>query len=56
MAVSGEQRRALQMLAESPLGVTEAIMLAHGFAVDGDLGDPAVGRDQAGGRPLMAAR
>jgi hypothetical protein len=31
MAVNGEQRRALQMLAGSPLGATEAIMLAHGF-------------------------
>jgi hypothetical protein len=31
MAVSGEQRRALQMLAGSPLGATEAMMLAHGF-------------------------
>jgi hypothetical protein len=31
MAVSGEQRRALQMLADSPLGATEVIMLAHGF-------------------------
>jgi hypothetical protein len=31
MAVSGEQRRALRLLAGSPLGATEAIMLAHGF-------------------------
>jgi hypothetical protein len=31
MAVSGEQRRALRLLAGSPLGATEALMLAHGF-------------------------
>jgi hypothetical protein len=31
MAMSTEQRRALRLLAGSPFGVTEAIMLAHGF-------------------------
>jgi hypothetical protein len=31
MAISRDQRRALQMLAGSPLGATEAMMLAHGF-------------------------
>jgi hypothetical protein len=31
MAVSRDQRRALRLLAGSPLGCTEAIMLAHGF-------------------------
>jgi hypothetical protein len=31
MAASGEQRRALRLLAGSPLGATEAIMLAYGF-------------------------
>jgi hypothetical protein len=31
MAMSRDQRRALRLLAGSPLGVTEAIMLAHGF-------------------------
>src|ERR1700681_1671711 len=31
MAVSGEQRRALRLLAGAPLGATEAIMLAHGI-------------------------
>jgi hypothetical protein len=31
MAVSDEQRRPLSLLAGSPLGATEAIMLAHGF-------------------------
>jgi hypothetical protein len=34
MAVSREQRRALRLLAGSPLGVTEAIMLAHGFTIE----------------------
>jgi hypothetical protein len=29
--LGAEQRRALQLLASSPFGVTEAIMLAHGF-------------------------
>jgi len=29
--MSRDQRRALHLLAGSPLGVTEAIMLAHGF-------------------------
>jgi hypothetical protein len=29
-----EQNRALRVLAGSPLGCTEAIMLAHGFAVE----------------------
>jgi hypothetical protein len=31
MAITPDQRRALQMLAGSPHGCTEAIMLAHGF-------------------------
>jgi hypothetical protein len=31
MAMSRDQHRALRLLAGSPLGVTEAIMLAHGF-------------------------
>jgi DNA-binding PadR family transcriptional regulator len=31
MAMSTERRRALRLLAGSPLGATEAIMLAHGF-------------------------
>jgi hypothetical protein len=34
MAVSRDQRRALRLLAGSPLGVTEAMMLAHGFTVE----------------------
>jgi hypothetical protein len=31
MAMSREQQQALRLLAGSPLGVTEAIMLAHGL-------------------------
>jgi hypothetical protein len=31
MAVSGEQRRALRLLAGSALGATESTMMAHGF-------------------------
>src|ERR1700693_5428235 len=34
MAMSPDQRRALRWLAGSPLGVTEAIMLAHGFTIE----------------------
>jgi hypothetical protein len=34
MAMSRDQHRALRLLAGSPLGVTEAIMLAHGFTND----------------------
>jgi hypothetical protein len=34
MAMSREQRRALRLLAGSPLGCTEAIMLAHGFTIE----------------------
>jgi hypothetical protein len=34
MAMSVERHRAPEMLAGSPLGVTEAIMLAHGFTTD----------------------
>jgi hypothetical protein len=38
-AMSRDRRRALRLLAGSPLGVTEAIMLAHGFI---SLEDPAL--------------
>jgi hypothetical protein len=34
MAMSRDQRRALRLLAGSPLGATEAIMLAHGFTIE----------------------
>jgi hypothetical protein len=30
----GEQRRALQLLARSPTGCAEALMLAHGFSAE----------------------
>jgi hypothetical protein len=33
MAVSTERRRALEMLAGSPRGCTESIMMAHGCAI-----------------------
>jgi hypothetical protein len=33
MALPIEQREALQMLAGSPLGSTESLMMAHGFAI-----------------------
>jgi hypothetical protein len=33
MAVSAEQRQALEMLAGSPHGCTESIMMAHGCAI-----------------------
>jgi hypothetical protein len=34
MKLGAEQRRALQMLAGSPLGATEALFLAHGFTIE----------------------
>jgi hypothetical protein len=33
MAIPADQREALQMLARSPNGSTESIMLAHGFGI-----------------------
>jgi hypothetical protein len=33
MAITADQREALRMLAGSPNGSTESIMLAHGFAI-----------------------
>ncbi len=33
-ASSAKRRRALELLAASPYGCTEAIMLAHGFTAD----------------------
>jgi hypothetical protein len=57
--LSGEQRRALEMLAGSPLGYTEAIMLTHGFTVEtlrrlvlDGLATASPGTAHAGGRPL----
>jgi hypothetical protein len=32
--ISAEQRRALRLLARSPHGTTEAMMLAHGFTIE----------------------
>jgi hypothetical protein len=54
-----EQNRALRLLAGSPLGCTEAIMLAHGFTVE-TLGSLVLdghatatpGIMYAGGRPI----
>jgi hypothetical protein len=33
MAIDADEREALRMLADSPQGSTESIMLAHGFAI-----------------------
>jgi hypothetical protein len=33
LIVTGEERRALALLANDPNGVTEAMLVAHGFAV-----------------------
>jgi hypothetical protein len=33
MALPADQRRALEILAGSPHGVTESVMLAHGFGI-----------------------
>jgi len=37
MAIAHDEREALRMLADSPNGSTESIMLTHGFAI-GTLG------------------
>jgi hypothetical protein len=54
-----EQNRALRMLAGSPLGCTEAIMLAHGFTVEtlgrlvlDGLATATPGTVHAGARPI----
>jgi hypothetical protein len=55
--LTDEQRRALQLLARSPNGCTEAIMLAHGFElamleqlVLGDRARSAAHNTKVGGR------
>jgi hypothetical protein len=58
--LSDEKRRALQLLARSPNGCTEALMMAHGFEL-ALLGDLALGGfasatphlTYARGRPMM---
>jgi hypothetical protein len=58
--LSDEQRRALHLLARSPNGCTEALMMAHGFAL-ALLGDLVLGGfalatprlTHAGSRPMM---
>jgi hypothetical protein len=62
MAMRRDQHRALRLLA-SPLGVTEAIMLAHGFTVDmlgglvlDGLITTAPETVRAGGRPVQVVR
>jgi hypothetical protein len=55
----GALNRALRLLAGSPLGCTEAIMLAHGFTVEmlgrlvlDGLATATTGTVRAGGRPI----
>jgi hypothetical protein len=57
--VGVELQRALRVLAGSPLGCTEAILLAHGFTVEtlgslvlDGLATPTPGTMYAGGRPI----
>jgi hypothetical protein len=59
MAVSGDQRRALRLLAGSALSATEAMMLAHGFTdemlarlVRDGLATASPGSIHAGGRSM----
>jgi hypothetical protein len=54
-----DQLRALGMLAGSPLGCTESVMLAHGFTIDmltefvaNGLATATPGMIHAGGRPM----
>jgi len=56
---AAEKCRALRLLAGSPHGCTEAIMLAHGFTFEmlgrlvlGGLATATPGTVQAGGRPV----
>jgi hypothetical protein len=58
-----ERNRALRLLAGSPLGCTEAIMLAHGFTVEllvdlvrDGLATAAPGIMYAGKRPITVTR
>jgi len=62
MTLTYDQREALQMLADSPHGSTESIMLAHGFAI-GMLWDlvrdglaTAERRTKRAGRRLIAVK
>ena len=57
IGMSAERHRALRLLAGSPLGVTEAIMLAHGFTTDLliDLGARRVGDGDARDRACWQA-
>lgn len=57
------RRRALELLAASPGGCTEAILVAHGFTVEqmvelirAGLATAKTGRVMAGARPTMVAR
>jgi hypothetical protein len=58
-SISAEQRRALRLLAGSPHGCTEAIMLAHGFKAEllallvrNGLATTQPGTMRAGGRQI----
>jgi hypothetical protein len=60
---STQQRRALRQLASAPEGVTEALMLAHGFPVSllvdlcmGELAIATPERMVAGGRTVEVVR
>lgn len=61
--LTNQQRRALQTLAGVPRGVTEALMLAHGFATDmlaglvlAGLATVVTDTVQAGGRMMKVER
>ena len=63
MTLSAEQRRALELLAMSPRGFTESIMMAHGFAIEmlaglarDGLASAEPERIRAGQRPIDVAR
>jgi hypothetical protein len=60
---AAEQNRALRMLAGSPLGCTESVLLAHGFTVEilgrlvlDGLATATPGTMHAGGRPIKVTR
>jgi hypothetical protein len=58
-----DRRRAIELLARSPDGMTEAMLLAHGFTVDmladlirAGLATAKTERIVAGGRPIEVTR
>jgi hypothetical protein len=56
MAITADQRRALDMLAGSPHGATETVLRAHGFTVGLLAGLVRAGHAVAAPKSVKAAR